>query len=180
MKAALRAVFRARRAAATAGEREAAEAAAIVWLKEFLTTHEEVGVVATYFSVGDEFPTGRIIDECRALGRGVALPRWDRASSRYRWALCEKDAPMRLGPMRIPEPDADAPAVDAAEIGLYLVPGLAFDGEGGRLGYGGGHFDRLLAEAREGAVIRGLCLPCQRSATPLPREKHDIPAPPIP
>ena len=179
-KAELRAEFLKRRAAEPASARAAAEAAAISWLRDILAASAPGDVVATYYSVRDEFPTGALISECAAQGRAVAMPRWDSSRHLYLWALLAPGAPLKRGPMGIPEPDSAAPEVPPSAIAIYLVPGLAFDSFGTRLGYGGGWFDRLLAAARPGAVIRGLCLPCQFSQSPLPREPHDIPAPPLP
>ena len=62
--------------------------------------------------------------------------------------------PLTLHPIEAPrerhgygfeQPRADAPLVDPARIGIVLVPGLAFDARGGRLGRGKGYYDRLLA-----------------------------------
>ena len=60
-------------------------------------------------------------------------------------------------------------ALDAA-----LVPGVGFDLAGNRLGYGGGHFDRLLARLQRGAVVVGVALDEQIVAA-LPTESHDRP-----
>src|SRR5262249_14927245 len=48
------------------------------------------------------------------------------------------------GRYRIPEPPADAPLVDAAQLQVIVVPGLAFDADGYRVGYGKGYYDLLL------------------------------------
>ena len=53
---------------------------------------------------------------------------------------------LRPGPWRIPEPDpARCDLAAPADIDFILVPGVAFDPDGGRLGYGAGYYDRLLA-----------------------------------
>lgn len=177
-KAELRRKFRRIRAAIPLDERKDAEKAAAEALKALIAANGNLGAVAAYASVGDEFPTAALIAVCRVAGLGVCLPRWDETAGRYRWAWFDEGAPLRKGPMSIPEPEcADSPL--AAEIGLYLVPGLAFDMAGTRLGYGGGWYDRLLREARPGAIFRGLCFPAQLSAVPLPREAHDIPVRPL-
>jgi len=70
----------------------------------------------------------------------------------------------------MPEPAADLPVVDPATLDLALVPGVAFDQRGGRLGFGGGYYDRFLptTPALRVGVTYDKCL-----ADVLPCGKHD-------
>jgi 5-formyltetrahydrofolate cyclo-ligase len=69
----------------------------------------------------------------------------------------------------IPEPAG--PSVDPGSIGLVLVPGLAFTVDGRRLGRGGGHYDRFLAQC--GAPAVGVCF-AEQLVDELPVERHDV------
>ncbi len=64
--------------------------------------------------------------------------------------------------------------VDATQIVAVLVPGLAFDEEGFRLGYGRGHYDRFLGDKRALNTI-GVGFSAQMTSASIPREPHDIP-----
>ena len=57
-------------------------------------------------------------------------------------------------------------------LDVLVVPGVGFDAAGNRLGYGGGHFDRLLARIRRGAVVVGVALD-EQICTAIPTEAHD-------
>jgi 5-formyltetrahydrofolate cyclo-ligase len=75
-------------------------------------------------------------------------------------------------PFGMAEPSPDLPVVAANEIQLALVPGLAFDRRGWRLGYGGGYFDRFLKEfsgVSVGVVFQALLL------DGLPHNEFDVP-----
>ena len=74
--------------------------------------------------------------------------------------------------MGILEP-AGAEIVPPKDVGTWLVPGLAFTRDGKRLGYGGGWYDRLLAEASEDAPKYGIAHAFQ-ILDDLPSEPHDI------
>jgi phosphomannomutase len=71
------------------------------------------------------------------------------------------------------QPSAGSPEVDPAEIDVAVVPGLAFDARGVRLGRGGGHYDRLLSRLRDDAAIVGVA-PSAVVVTELPFEAHDV------
>jgi len=63
--------------------------------------------------------------------------------------------------------------VDARELDLIVVPGVAFDRTGGRVGHGKGYYDRLLAEVRPDAALVALAFECQLFAT-VPMQPHDV------
>ena len=126
--------------------------------------------ILLYRSVGTEMTTVGLGNAAWRAGKRVAFPRLvlDGRLELHRVAGWSDFGP---GPHGIPEPSAKAPLVSAAEIDLALIPGVAFDAGGGRLGRGGGHFDRLMDA---GGLRRawGLALVCQVVAR-VPREDHD-------
>ncbi len=71
------------------------------------------------------------------------------------------------------QPHASAPQVPVEDVDMFLLPGLAFDLHGTRLGRGAGYFDELLARARRGAR-RGGVVPAALVVDALPREPHDV------
>ncbi len=81
------------------------------------------------------------------------------------------------GAYGIAEPHPDWPVVAPGEVDLVVVPGVAFDRRGNRLGYGGGYYDRMLPDvkaANPAAKLVGLAYGFQ-IVPELPREEHDIP-----
>lgn len=74
--------------------------------------------------------------------------------------------------VREPRPGARR-AVTPERVDVALVPGVGFDRHGHRLGYGGGHFDRLLATLRPGTPLIGVAYACQ-VVEEIPVEGHDV------
>ncbi|HAX82359.1 MAG TPA: 5-formyltetrahydrofolate cyclo-ligase, partial [Actinobacteria bacterium] len=84
----------------------------------------------------------------------------------------EFTAPRERHRLGFSQPAAGTAEIDPAAVDLVLVPGLAFDRNGVRLGRGGGHYDRLLAGLRPDARVVGVC-PAEVVVDALPREAHD-------
>ena len=78
---------------------------------------------------------------------------------------------MAEGPFHILEPQG-APFTDSDAIDIVLVPGMAFDAAGHRLGRGRGYYDRLLAAHPAWHKV-GVCFPFQRVAE-VPIDAHDV------
>lgn len=163
-KAAWRRWARSARAASRSPEREAALLAALrAW-----PPLREARVVLAYLAVASEPDLGPLL-----AGRTVLVPRAHEGPA-PRLSLHRLE-PARVAPGRwgVLEPPEDAPEVDPAEVDVALVPGLAFDREGGRLGYGRGFFDRLLPRLRPDAPRVGVAFEAL-VAERLPREGHDV------
>lgn len=82
-------------------------------------------------------------------------------------------AQLQPGKFGIREPASSSPVVLPSEIDLCIVPCLCADPDGYRLGYGGGYYDRFLAQST--AYRIALCAADRLLQTPLPREATDIP-----
>lgn len=111
--------------------------------------------VAVYLASAEEIDLTAFIDEMLKRGVTVAAPRWNGTS--YDLARVEGlgDNDLRTGPMNILEPTR-AIEVKPRDVTVWIIPGLAFTENGGRIGYGGGWYDRLLSEADERSVKIGV------------------------
>jgi 5-formyltetrahydrofolate cyclo-ligase len=113
------------------------------------------GRMLAYHSFGSETVTVPFLRQVLAEGRRLVLPRIDRpARSLTLHEVHDLDADLVSGPWGIREPDPGRTRdVDPADLDVVLVPGVAFDRTGGRLGYGGGYYDRLLGACAPGTVL---------------------------
>lgn len=120
-----------------------------------------------YHGMGAEPDTARLIPPLLELGKRLALPRC-LPERRLEARLIRADTVLIPHAFGMLEPGEDCPAVDAGRITLALIPGLAFDRSGGRLGQGGGYYDRWLPGF---GGIRSLCAagPCSLTRCPAKR-----------
>ena len=78
-------------------------------------------------------------------GKQFCLPRYNRQRKEYEIALVNKlDVEVIKGKYDIYEPKSDCPTINKAKIGLWIVPAIAFDSKGNRIGNGYGYYDKLL------------------------------------
>jgi 5-formyltetrahydrofolate cyclo-ligase len=156
-KATLRRLVLARRSRLGAAERAAAGAAVVervTALSEAAKAHSVLG----FASFGTELPTDPIMAWILGSGRRLLMPYVDGEALRAAEVRTVEDvAPGYRG---IREP-IERVALDPTEADLILVPGVAFDARGRRLGYGGGFYDAFLAGIDRGVPRAGLCFDLQ-------------------
>ena len=123
---------------------------------------------------GSEWDTRPIVAAARARGKTVAVPRVN-VSTRMLdlGSVTDIERDVAPGYHGIPEPRAHCVPIDVAAIDWILVPGVAFDLAGRRLGYGGGYYDRLLPSLRPDAARIAGALELQVVAQ-VPAAPHDL------
>lgn len=125
-----------------------------------------------YSALPDEVSTQALIDELAAQGKTVLLPRvisdTDMELRRY-----SGPADLQQGSFGIWEPTGEL-FTDYDTIDVAVIPGMAFDNEGHRLGRGKGYYDRFLAKLSPTTYKIGLCFSWQR-VDHVPTDAHDIP-----
>jgi len=128
-----------------------------------------------YVSSGSEVETTGMIAHALSRGKRVSVPKMEPASKRL--VLSELKDPVRElspGPKGIPEPRPEAfRPVEVGTMDLFVVPGVAFDERGNRLGQGAGYYDRVLAGVSGRIPIVGLGFELQL-VKEIPVGDHDI------
>jgi 5-formyltetrahydrofolate cyclo-ligase len=162
-----------RRRAAIAEADRAAAAAAVQRQVVDSSEWRRAGAVLAYAANGSELSTEALLIKGLELGKRVILPR---VNADGELALHAVDYLGQLVPgyRQIREPHPGLPRVGIEEVDLALIPGVGFDRHGGRLGYGGGYYDRLLADCAWRCPIWGVAFECQ-VLDRLPTEDHDRP-----
>jgi 5-formyltetrahydrofolate cyclo-ligase len=112
-----------------------------------------------------------LLDEALRSKKMVALPRFDSAANGYSAACIAQRSELVSAKFGALEPAAGCPLVPLNQLDLVLVPGVAFDFAGRRLGRGKGFYDRLLAEVRGHKC--GVAFDEQIVAE-VPEEPHDV------
>lgn len=126
--------------------------------------------VYVYIAFNQEVRTRPIIERAWDEGKRVAVPKEVGNGMRFIW-FDRFDQLAPQGAFGILEPTEDGPVADD-EAALILMPGVAFDRDGHRVGYGGGYYDRWLSE-HPGHPTLALCYDFQ-VVKDIPSEVHDI------
>ncbi|WP_138494714.1 5-formyltetrahydrofolate cyclo-ligase [Paenibacillus pinistramenti] len=137
--------------------------------------------VFTYLSFKEELSTASLVDCCLEQGDRVLVPRVTNGG-RLELHPFEGWEKLTGGVWGIPEPAADSPVWPESRLGeidVVIVPGLAYDMQGGRIGYGGGYYDRFAERLKEAGGCKGRPLFAsllfeEQLMEQVPAEAHDL------
>jgi 5-formyltetrahydrofolate cyclo-ligase len=176
-KRALRAAVLARRDALTAAARRD-YTAAIIGHVESLPQFRRAGTLLGYCGFGSEIDTSALLQAALAGGKSLVLPRVDRSLGLLElFRVRDLQADTAPGSWGILEPvPARTQRVVVDDLDLVLVPGVAFDRTGGRIGYGKAFYDRLLASCRDpGRQVDKIAAAFEAQVVDaVPMEAHDV------
>ena len=109
--------------------------------------------VMLYMAMPQEVNLDDLVAAALKAGKQVGLPQVDKQAKRMQALRYMANAPLATGVFGIREPERDAPILNAEEMDLVVMPGLAFSERGERIGYGGGYYDRFLEQRRERTLL---------------------------
>ena len=132
--------------------------------------YRDAETIYGYLPYNQEVRTVPMLEQALRDGKRVAVPKV--YGDTMRFIYLEDLTQVEKGYAGIPEPVADEPVADDKRA-LVLMPGLAFTQNGDRMGYGGGFYDRFLAEEPEHPTV-ALCYAFQMVEN-LPTEEYDVP-----
>jgi 5-formyltetrahydrofolate cyclo-ligase len=135
--------------------------------------YEAAELILCYVSFRSEVSTQGIIEKSIEKGKRIGIPR----TLRTRLEFYEIDSLKNLkkGYMGILEPGGNI-KLEISEADLIIVPGLVFDMEGHRIGYGGGYYDRVLKEYNKSPAGKSIGLAYDfQVIEKIPRKEHDMP-----
>jgi 5-formyltetrahydrofolate cyclo-ligase len=137
--------------------------------------YKESKTILAYKNIGSEFDTEEFIRDVLASGKILVLPKVNQANKTLDIFRVENpDTDLHNGVWGIAEPDAQkCKPISISEVDFVLVPGLAFDAQGQRIGYGGGYYDKLLATRNENTRLVAAAYSMQLVPT-IPALAHDL------
>ena len=137
-----------------------------------LKTYKQSKVIFVYMDFNNEVMTSDLIKHMMAEKKRVVIPYTDIVNTLVIPSEITEEADLKLSPFGYYEPKKIMP-VDVEEIDLVLVPGVVFDKNLNRIGFGKGYYDRILKNLKPGAKKIGLAHDFQ-VLDEIPAEDHDI------
>lgn len=138
-----------------------------------LTEYRQAQAVMVYLSFRTEYQTAALIEHALGAGKAVCAPKVNWRTGRMAPVVLRGSDDYELDDHRIKEPRSDE-RFPLAEVGMVVVPGLAFDGRGRRLGRGGGFYDKLLSRTDVQAIKLAAAFDLQ-IVSRVPVDPHDQP-----
>ncbi len=127
--------------------------------------------VAFYYGIAPEVETKLFLQKI-LKDKKIYLPRIDPKKSLVLCRVRSLSKDLKKGAYNIMEPKAFCEKRPAGQMDIIILPGVAFDRKGGRLGQGGGYYDRLLRKIKK-VVKLGLCFR-EQVVKKVPMEAHDV------
>jgi len=140
---------------------------ALISTREFV----DARVIGLYVPVHNEVETAEVMRAALAAAKLVLLPAVCPGGLEFR--QIDDPGMLRSGAFNIPEPDASCQVHSPEEADLIVIPGVAFDTGGRRIGYGKGFYDRALHRLEGKGRLVGFCYDFQ-IVNELPGEPHDV------
>ncbi|MGM0558443.1 MAG: 5-formyltetrahydrofolate cyclo-ligase [Myxococcota bacterium] len=143
---------------------------------EAAPVYEAATSIGGYSAIRGEIDPKPLLEDAIADGHAVYLPRVVDEHHLEFAKIDDYDA-LQVGAFGVLEPQG--PPAELSEIDVFLIPGVAFDRNGGRIGFGRGYYDRILgrrleAERADEAVFIGVCYDWQLVDDPIVVEPHDV------
>ena len=132
-------------------------------VKHLLSLSEllQAQTVMLFMDFRNEVETGQLVDYVLETGQCLILPRCAPQGQLDLYLVQNLAEDIEFGKWAIREPKMDLPSILPEAIDFVLVPGVAFDKEGNRLGYGGGYYDRFMKKLRPHVPRVAVAFDCQ-------------------
>ncbi len=175
-KSELRQAFKEKRAAIRSDLRVRYHERIAMHLGELVATCDKVENIAVYLAAPMEADLDPWIRLAWAHDLALFAPVVDTAKHAMSFHALKENTPLRTGRYALREPQArpDTRGIEPSALDIALVPLVAFDAHGTRLGMGGGYYDRYFAALANRPRLVGVAYEVQLAATPLPIEPWDI------
>jgi 5-formyltetrahydrofolate cyclo-ligase len=130
-------------------------------------------MIFIYISFGNEVDTHKIIEKALSLGKEVCVPKVISRLKGMRALKINSLNNLKVSDYGVLEPEDNSEEVFAKDMNLAIIPGLVFDLKGGRIGYGGGFYDRFFSNTNIDITKIALAYQFQ-ILEELPLEDHDV------
>lgn len=139
-----------------------------------LSAYKESEVIWLYASFNNEVSTAVFFDQAIKDGKKVLFPRIKKLEKELEFIPVRRMEELALGPYGILSPSYGEDDADSIrETGFLVIPGVAYDLKGGRLGYGGGFYDKYLHKIERKPFIAALAYEFQ-VLDDIPMQPHDV------